>query len=92
MTTIKLVLFGLAATLTIGAANADEARKMDVIVVTAPRPHAIATPTLTSLEQPLPVVDFGELKIERPTLDPSAVESKPERIELAAHDEPRPQS
>jgi hypothetical protein len=92
MKTIKLALFALAATLTVGAANADEARKMDVIVVTAPRPDAIETPTLTSLEQPLPVVDFGEFKIERPTLDPSTVESKPERIELAAHDEPEPRS
>lgn len=82
----------MAATLTIGAANADEARKMDVIVVTAPRPDAVEAPKLPSLEQSLPVIDFAEFKIERPTLDPSAVESKPERIELAARDEPKPQS
>jgi len=90
--TIKLALFALAATLTIGAANADEAGKMDVIVVTAPRPDAIEAPKRPALEQTLPVVDFAELKIERPTLDPSAVESKAERIEIAARDEPKPQS
>jgi hypothetical protein len=92
MKTIKLALFALAATLTISAANADEARKTDVIVVTAPRPAAIEAPKLPSLEQSLPVVDFAELEIEKPTLDPSGVEPKPERIEIAARDEPKPQS
>jgi hypothetical protein len=92
MKTIKLALFALAATLTIGAANADDARKMEVIVVTAPRPDAIEAPNLRSLEQALPAIDFAELKIERPTIEPSTVESKPERIELAARDEPKPKT
>lgn len=92
MKTIRLALFALAATLTLGAANAEEAGKMDVIVVTAARPDTIESPPLDTLEPAPPAFDFAAFEIEQPTLDPSEVERKPARIELALHDERKPQS
>jgi hypothetical protein len=92
MKTIKLALIALAATLTCGAANAEEADKMDVIVVTTTRPDALSAPKLPALEQPMLAIDFSELEIERPTLDPTEIEPRAPRIELALHGVPKPKS
>lgn len=92
MRTIKLALFALAATLTFGAANADEADKMDVIVVTAARPDPVESPKLAAVEQAKPTIDFTELTIEMPSLDRKDIELEASRIELALREAPNPQS
>jgi len=92
MRTFKLALVAMAATLAFGAANADEAKKMEVIVVTAARPDSIETQKLATVEQAPPTIDFTALKIEMPTLDPAAAKAEISRIELALHEESTPQS
>lgn len=92
MKTIKLALIALAATLTCGAANAEEGDKMEVVVVTTARPDTIEVPKLAALEQPSLAIDFSELEIERPTLDRADVEQQDPRIELALHGAPQPKS
>lgn len=78
----RQILIALATAFSIGAANADEPRAVEVVVVTAPRPVPIAISDPVSNETLKPHIDYSNLKIEPPRLDPSAVESEPV-IELA---------
>jgi hypothetical protein len=90
MKTITFALIAMTATLTAGAANADETAKMDVIVVTAARPDTIEAPKLSEADQAAPTIDFAELTIEMPHLE--TAETQRERIELALNEDPAPKS
>jgi hypothetical protein len=78
----RQLLIALAAAFSIGAANADEPRAVEVVIVTAPRPLPIEIPDPLSNEALKPQIDYSNLKIEPPRLDPAAVEPEPV-IELA---------
>lgn len=78
----RQILIALATALSIGVANADEPRAVEVVIVTAPRPVPIEVADPMSNETLKPHIDYTKPKIEPPSLDPAAVESEPV-IELA---------
>lgn len=86
MREFKLIMIALVTTLSCGIANADESEEMEVLVVTAMRPGTIEAPEIVAVEK-TPAIDFSELALEAPSLDPAEFKLAPERIDLALRDE-----
>lgn len=83
MKSITMVLLAIAAITGIDAANADEVRAMEVVVVTAQRVEQLPIELIVATVVPAPAIDFTELTIQAPKLHPAATGETPKRIELA---------
>ena len=83
MKAITLISIALATSLPFNFANADEATSMDVVVVTAARPVTLEMQQEIAVEKLTPVMDFSELSIEAPRLDPSQFRLVPARLDVA---------
>lgn len=87
MKAFKLALIALATSLCFGIANADEASKVDVVVVTTARPEVFEPQTELEIEKATLAVELPVLAIEAPSLDELRVEIEAERIEVALNGE-----
>jgi hypothetical protein len=81
MQSFRLTIATLAAVAAFGTAHAGE--DMEVIVVKAERPVEREVPDFVAIEAPTPEIEFTEIAIEAPTIEPSDMKLEPERIELA---------
>jgi outer membrane cobalamin receptor len=84
MKAITMITFAIAACAGINAAQANEVRATEIIVVSAERIEQPATKVRIATEVPAPAIDFSGLAIQAPRLDRAATGEAPQRIELAS--------
>ena len=86
MRAIKLTIFAVAATLSLGIAHAGEA-DMEVVVAVAQRPISIEIDNAIVAPPTLPSIDFTRMMIEAPSLDRLDTAVEPPRTAVALADE-----
>jgi hypothetical protein len=84
MKAITVIIFAIAACAGMNAAMANEERTTEIVTVTTERIERPATKVSIATPVTAPAIDFSELAIQAPRLDPAATGDASQRIELAS--------